>query len=160
MAERNKSAVSLCQASLQEVVALTARLETTPLLSSREQSDRYAAHRQRIFQWMLAKQKSYGEANDFVGVPGFTAGSTEQEFREKLAAIDNDLVEQLLIVRSEVDHYFERGEIPAPYYAWRIGVILRKGKEIRLEAEFLSAFAKHFKGGNGSRYAMIAERAL
>jgi hypothetical protein len=160
MAERKTSAVSLSPASLEQVVALTERLETTPPLTSQERSDRYAAHRQRVFQAMLAKRQSYGEANDVVGMPSFTAGCTEQEFHEKLATIDNDLLEQLRIVQSGVDHYFAHGEIPAPYYAWRIGVILRKVKEVRLEAEFLAAFAKHFKGGNGSRYALIAERAI
>jgi hypothetical protein len=61
-------------------------------------------------------------------------------------------------VAEGVEHYFQNGEYPPPYYAWRIGVILRKSKLLTLELEFLEAFNEKFSDGVGQRYGKIGER--
>lgn len=71
---------------------------------------------------------------------------------------DNDLREQVSIVGKSFDYWLKAGEIPAPYYPYRIAVILRKAGRKDLEKRFLQAWLKHFPEGNGSRYGKLAER--
>lgn len=52
------------------------------------------------------------------------------------------------------------GEVPAPYYAWRIAIILSKEKQKDKEAEFLQAWCRHFKFCAGTRYQQITARAV
>ncbi len=49
---------------------------------------------------------------------------------------------------------------PAPYYSYRIAVILSKQKEVEREKAFLAAWCKHFSEvGIGQRYADLVESA-
>ncbi len=110
---------------------------------------------------MLTTGATYGEVTGAPGMPkGLLNVRDEAERRAFLRAIDNDLSEQVKLVREGVSHYFTNGEAPPPYYAWRVAVILRRGKEYALEADFLDGFAKHFRHGIGGRYAELAERAV
>jgi hypothetical protein len=79
-------------------------------------------------------------------------------FRDHMKAIDNDLGEQTAIVAQAFARYLEIGEIPAPYFPWRIAVILRRAKKPDLEKKFLSAWCRHYPTGNGVRYAQLVER--
>ncbi len=88
---------------------------------------------------MTGSGVTYGQATESRGTVD-TTGS-EEEFRERLRSVDNNLAEQTRIVREGVEDYFKTGMMPAPYYAWRIAVILRKAKELELEADFLEAFS-------------------
>jgi hypothetical protein len=106
---------------------------------------------------MTRTGETYGEATWARGV--VSAARSEEEFRAKLRSVDNNLREQIRIVREGVEDYFRTGMMPAPYYAWRVAVILRKAKEFELEADFLEAFSAHFRKGLGRRYQQIAERA-
>lgn len=137
--------------------------EVTSLLRSRDPITK--GERERLaeehFRGQIARMtgtgETYGEATQSRGMAG--AARSEDEFREKLRSIDNDLGEQIRIVQEGVEDYFTTGMMPAPYYAWRVAVILRKAKEFELEAEFLEAFSTHFRAGLGRRYQRIAERA-
>ncbi len=74
-------------------------------------------------------------------------------------AVDNDFSALIKIVRSGVEVYAKTGTYPAPYYAWRIAVLLRKQKRTDLEARFLRAYSAKFSDGLGSKYKQLAERA-
>ena len=145
------------QQAVSAVRALATVLRDRVPLTKRERQRLYEPHSRRALNTMLETGAAYGEAT---GAPG-TAVETrdEKEFKEHLRSIDNDLSEQVRIVREGVDHYFANGEVPAPYYAWRIAVILRKAKEYELEADFLEGFARHFGDCVGARYTAIVERA-
>lgn len=138
------------------VRALIVSLNSRPALAPEEAERRYRAYFQTAFDSMLSTGKTYAQAT---GAPG-TAIKTadEKEFRAHLARIDNDLSEQARIVAEGVEHYFQNGERPAPHYAWRIAVILRREKLYTLEAELLGAFSAKFPGDIGGRFKDIADR--
>lgn len=141
------------------VKALANFLNERAPLSEEERRRLYRTHGRRAARVMLEDGVTYGRAT---GAPGTAIGThnDEDEFRAHLRSIDNDLREQVRIVLEGAHHYFSNGVVPAPYYAWRIAVILRKAKEHLLEAEFAEAFTRHFGNGNGARYSRIAERAV
>jgi hypothetical protein len=137
---------------------LIAYLNSRPKLSPDEVKRKHEAYFERVFGQMPRTGATYGEAT---GSPGTAVTTTDEaEFRKHLRAIDNDLLEQARIVTEGVHHYFENGEYPAPYYAWRIAVVLRKAKQYQLELEFLEAFSAKFSDGIGQRYRDIAERIV
>lgn len=73
---------------------------------------------------------------------------------------DNDLAKQVEIVGEGLDEWERSGMTPAPYYSYRIAVILSKQKEVEREKDFLAAWCRHFsKVGIGQRYADLVERA-
>lgn len=136
------------------LLALAERLERMDTLSH-EHLERLGKRRRAIVLEMLATGKTYGETS---GMPDFLA-LPEAEMRSELRAIDNDLSEQVSIVDRSFVAYLERGEIPAPYYAWRIAIILRRAKRSDLEERFLAAWCKHFGDrGNGTRYRQLTDR--
>jgi hypothetical protein len=138
------------------VERLIALLNSRPKLSVEEVERRYKAYFEKAFARMTSSGVTYGEAT---GAPGTAVTTTDEtEFRKRLREIDDDLAEQVRIVTEGVSHYFENGEYPAPYYAWRIAVILRKTKEYELEREFLEAFSAKFADGRGKRYIDIGQR--
>ncbi|QEP30572.1 HIRAN domain-containing protein [Pukyongiella litopenaei] len=73
---------------------------------------------------------------------------------------DNDLAKQVEIVSEGLDGWERSGMTPAPYYSYRIAVILSKQKEVEPEKAFLAAWCRHFSEvGIGQRYADLVERA-
>ena len=73
---------------------------------------------------------------------------------------DNDLAMQVEIVSEGLDGWERSGMTPAPYYSYRIAVILSKQKEVEREKAFLAAWCRHFSEvGIGKRYADLVERA-
>lgn len=73
---------------------------------------------------------------------------------------DNDLAKQVEIVSEGLDGWERSGMTPAPYYSYRIAVILSKQKEAEREKAFLAAWCRHFSEvGIGQRYADLVERA-
>jgi len=82
----------------------------------------------------------------------------EAEFRAHMGAIDNELGEQVAIVSQFFTAYLNNGEIPPPYYPWRIAVILRRIKEPEIEKRFLAAWCLHFPHAVGGRYTGLIER--
>ncbi|WP_147438929.1 hypothetical protein [Roseovarius spongiae] len=73
---------------------------------------------------------------------------------------DNDLAKQVEIVSEGLDGWRRSGMTPAPYYSYRIAVILSKQKDVEREKAFLAAWCRHFSEvGVGQRYAVLVERA-
>lgn len=116
----------------------------------------------RLEEMLSGKRESAITDGQLARYPGTAVrvnDTKDQEFRARLKTIDNDLAEMIKIVHEGVLHYFENGEYPAPYYAWRIAVILRKNKFYQQEECFLTAFNKFFHDGNGARYQDLVCRA-
>ncbi len=73
---------------------------------------------------------------------------------------DNDIAKQVEIVSEGLDGWERSGMTPAPYYSYRIAVILSKQKEVEREKAFLAAWCRHFSEvGIGQRNADLVERA-
>lgn len=112
----------------------------------------------KAIEKMLSEGITYGEAtggHDFLNQP-------EEDFRKYLKSIDNELGQQVEIVLRDFKLYLERGEAPAPYYPWRIAIILRKNKLLEKEKEFLTAWYRHFSrlgSSCGARYRDLNVRA-
>lgn len=141
-------------ASVKSIVEL---LRSRPALTKQEIETRFSRYFKNAFGKMLDDGQTYGQATR---APGTAIKTTnEAEFRAHLKATDNNLAEQSRIVAEGVRHYFENGENPAPYYAWRVAIILRKEKLYALEADFLEAFSEKFPATIGGKYKDIAERA-
>ena len=87
----------------------------------------------------------------------FLSGASE-EVREFLRHRDNDLAFQIETVKGCFAAYFRDGEVPPPYYPYRIAVILRKAGLHSLERSFLEAWVSHFPGDGGGRNAVLQER--
>lgn len=137
--------------SLEEVVE---RLEETPQLSMERARTLHSAALAKAYPSML-EGKTYGEA---MGAPAIL-NQSEEAFRAELKAIDNDLPKQLEIVSHSLEQWFQNGEMPAPYYPWRVAVILSKQGRKAEEAAFLQAWCKHFGNVKGARYEALAKRA-
>ncbi|MDE1152209.1 MAG: hypothetical protein PW788_06680 [Micavibrio sp.] len=98
------------------------------------------ARQEQAFQKMLGEGVNYGVAtgmHEFLNKP-------ENEFRAFLKSTDNDLNMHVGIITADFNLYLQRGEVPAPYYAWRIAVILRKMKFGDKEHSFLAGWCNHF----------------
>nr|WP_211391537.1 hypothetical protein [Bradyrhizobium diazoefficiens] len=103
---------------------------------------------------MLATGEIWNKASSGSGFLSLDEG----DFRKHLKAIDNDLEEQTAIVAESFARCLKVGEVPAPYYPWRIAIILRREKKLGLEKRFLTAWCQHFCGGSGARYVQLADR--
>jgi hypothetical protein len=124
--------------------------DTETLASLREASRRSAIRR------MLDNGGSYGEA-----VGGALSFLSEPNALEFIHEINNELSAHTNIVSNSFNEYVNGGEIPAPHYAWRICIILRRRKMVDLERSFLSAWCKHFVViGIGARYEHLVKRAI
>ncbi len=144
------------KAALPRVDALTTFLAEAPRLSKREAERLRKSSFSQAFGAMLDEGKTFGEAS---GGPAFL-NQPEADVRSHLHSIDNDLTAQVEIVDTSCRSYFKTGETPAPYYPWRIAVILSKMREKDRERDFLSAWCRHFPDdGGGGRYADLVKRA-
>ncbi|WP_338829136.1 hypothetical protein [Bradyrhizobium sp. 27S5] len=128
-------------------------MEQMPPLSRQEIAD-LSANQHAVVERMVATGEIWNQASSG---PAFLS-LDEGEFRNHLKAIDNDLGEQTAIVAESFARYLKVGEVPAPYYPWRIAIILRREKRPELEKRFLAAWCQHFPGGNGARYGQLVDR--
>lgn len=141
--------------ALARLDALTAFLTETPPLSPAQVEKLWKASSGKIVARMTESGETHGQASSapaFLNLP-------EDDFRAHLQSIDNDLPVQVDIVDKACRSYFSTGEVPAPYYPWRIAVILSKAKMKDREREFLAAWCRHFAEGRGTRYGELVERA-
>lgn len=149
--------MTISRGEIDAVRKIIGSLNSRPALSPDEAQRRHRAYFERHFDTMLATGKTYGQVT---GAPGTAVNTAdEKEFRAHLASIDNDLSEQVRIVAEGIEHYFKNGERPAPHYAWRIAIILRRERCFGLEADFLEAYSTKFPGAIGGRFKDIADRA-
>ena|SRR5713226_4641347 len=141
---------------LESLKKLIGSLNSRPRLSVEEKDLKFKKYFKAVSSGMIEHSTTYGDES---GGPGMAPYSTDQKvFKAGVKSIDNNLREQIRIVAEGVEHYFQNGEYPPPYYAWRIAVILRKSKLLTLELEFLEAFNAKFCDGVGHRYGQIGER--
>lgn len=140
---------------MRDLNALIALMRDAAPFTAKERDALWRQHSQSVTAKMLQTGESYGAAS---GGPSFLT-LPEDQARSHIKSIDNDLAAQIEIVRSSFGHYRKTGDIPAPYYAWRIAVILGKSKEYDLERQFLAAWCRHFGHRGGARYAAIHARA-
>ena len=138
--------------------ALLDQLVAAPVYSEQQLKDLWEkdkVRRRAAIERMFDEGVSYGVAT---GTPAFL-NQPEDQFFAYLKKIDNELDEQVKIVGEAFTDYLKTGEHPAPYYAWRIAIILRKAKMKEKEKEFLTAWCRHFAKTKGNRYEAIAARA-
>jgi hypothetical protein len=154
--EKGPSIVSENRASevdYDALLVLIECMEQTPPMSREEIAD-LSANQHAVAGRMLATRETWNQASSG---PAFLS-LDEGEFRNHLKAIDNDLGEQTAIVAGAFARYLKMGEVPAPYYPWRIAIILRREKKLDLEKRFLAAWCQHFPGGYGARYGQLVDR--
>jgi hypothetical protein len=153
--EKRPSIVSENKASgidYDALLVLVECMEQTPPLS-REIAD-LSANQHAVVELTLATGEAWNQAPSG---PAFLS-LDEGEFRNHLKAIDNDLGEQTAIVAESFARYLKMGEVPAPYYPWRIAIILRRERRPELEKRFLAAWCQHFPDGYGARYGQLVDR--
>jgi hypothetical protein len=156
--ERKPAApVELSEADLAALAGLVDRLRDTPLLPEGEAERRRRAFYAGVAHRMIGESVTSGVA---VNAPDHLIQG-EEHFRDEMARMDNLLREQVRIFQQGLDQWFEHGDRFAPYYPFRIAVILRKAKRGGLEKEFLEAYVSHFATWRpgGSRYGQILDRA-
>lgn len=129
-------------------------LEATPTLSKEDVERLYGAHIRKVFPAMLEDGKSYGEANG-----GTMSFLNRPDARDYIKSIHDNLGENVAILSGAFAEYLDTGDPPAPFYAWRICIILAKAKMRQLELRFLYAWVRHFESrGVGQRYEMLVQR--
>lgn len=140
--------------ALARLAALIAFLTKTPPLSPAQVEKLRKASSGKTVARMMESGETHGQAS---GAPAFL-NLQEDDFRDHLQSIDNDLSAQLDIVDKACRLYFETGEVPAPYYPWRIAVILSKKKMKDRERDFLAGWCHHFALRIGGRYGELVKR--
>jgi hypothetical protein len=128
-------------------------MEQTPPLAQTE-VEALRKKQRKIIGRMIETAETWNQASSG---PSFLS-LDEQSFRSHLRMIDNNLGEQVAVVSQSFARYLDMGVIPAPYYSWRIAVILRRARIPEVEKRFLAAWCRHFPEGNGRRYALLTER--
>jgi hypothetical protein len=129
------------------------RLNASEILSREEARRRHKETFGAVFDRMTRTGETYGAAS---GSPSIL-NQGEDAFRQELRSINDKLGRQVEITHQFIDGWFERGDIVAPHWPWRITVILRKAKRFDLERKFLAAFTRHF---NGPPFASFTDRAV
>lgn len=147
------------QTALIEVQQLTAFLNKKPLVPFEVSLALWREYSRSMWDKVLNAGCTSGKPLRTPGTAMVTGDHAD--FVSYMQSISDDLATQIEIVREGVEHYFENGESPAPAYALRVGVILRKRRLYRIEADFLEAFAAHFSRESSGRTEMqIAARAI
>lgn len=149
------------KSSIDKLNNLIDRMKSSPAYTQEElellwEKDR--KRQQEIIEKMFDDGVSWGVASgghEFLNQP-------EDKFYAHLKKIDNNLEEQVNIVYKDFENYLKTGETPAPYYAWRIAIILSKQKMKDKELAFLDAWCQHFSSVKtpGSRYKKLIDRAV
>lgn len=127
-----------------ELVALIDRMLSTPPLSPDEIAAKQEARRVDFLN----------EAHSPTALRFLSAMSDKSELR----ATDNELRWQVKVVSDMFDDWLRLAEWPAPHYANRICVILRKAKALPFEEAFLEAYCSHFLSDAGRTDKIIADR--
>jgi hypothetical protein len=143
----------------QKIVNLINRLQLTPLLEFnviREKQEQFVeARKTHVF----IDGKSWGEASDALEIYSMD----QNEFFAHLTNVQDNLKLQISRFESQLHQWFEAGESHAPYFPWRIIIILSKRGERDLEIGFLGAYCRHFhdRARRGSKTdEMIVARAI
>ena len=130
-------------------------IECKPILYKEKRASMEKQNQEKMFEEML-QGKTSGEATGFRGVAFNT--NDQEKAQQQIKEVEHDIFKQIEIVRDGVDFYYEGGWYPAPRYAWRIAVLLRKEKAYDLELRFLEAWNARWPDGVGKRYKMLKDR--
>jgi hypothetical protein len=149
--------IVLTSEEVQGVEILIERLNSTPLVTPEEAAGRYRKFANSGATRMNSTGVSHGVASE--APDHLTQG--EEHFRSEMARMNDLVLEQVRIFQHGLDQWFDHGQTFAPYYPYRIAVLLRKAGRRDLEESFLRAYVRHFGTWTtgGSRYAQILERA-
>ena len=137
------------------VDALIKLFDDAPETSERERSRKSQKHYDDIFRKMTDQGMDYQEAS----VQPELYSQDSESFFSNLRSKDQNLEWQCDTVAASFRRYLEIGEVPAPYFPWRVAILLRKAKQHDREKRFLAAWCRHFPFGNGVKYGKIVERA-
>lgn len=142
---------------LERIQKIIDKLNARTKLTEKERDKRYGAYISMAFDKILSTGASYGKVT---GAPGtiIKYASDGDSFEQKIKDTKDNLAIQFDIVSEGIEHYFKIGEYPAPFYAWRIAIILRKANLMKLEYDFLDAYNQKFNDGIGKRYQQLVER--
>jgi hypothetical protein len=141
-------------ADLDGLAVLIDCMALTPTLSDKEVYRLHREHMRKIVPAMINEGRTYGEASG-----GALSFLNRPDAEEYIKSIDDDLGENVAIVSNSFSEYLTNGQVPAPFYAWRICIILRKAKMHKIELRFLDGWARHFANrGIGQRYEMLMTR--
>ncbi len=111
------------------------------------------------------KSKTYSQTvSEFAGEESMVDGMQTYELAHER---QHDLLKMLKCCKSELVKYRATGDIPAPFYFWRVAVLLSnwrvavllsKAKRYGDEVELLEAFKPYASIGIGQRYRDLIER--
>lgn len=140
--------------SIAALLDLISTMNTAEISSQNELQEKQKDSSDGLFERMIRTGETFGQAS---GAPDFY-NHGQSAFFAYLRKTDNDLIAQAGMVSDFFRRYRERGEIPPPYFSWRIAVILSKAKRKDLEKQFLASWCRHFGDFEGTRYRALAER--
>lgn len=149
-----KPVIRVGENALEKLDALVERMNTMPALTAKQ-----AAARQKLNRVDFIKDDEATIQSKLAELEADRSPSVLED-PGGIKQFDNDLAKQVEIVSEGLDGWERSGMTPAPYYSYRIAVILSKEKEVKREKEFLAAWCRHFSEvGIGQRYAGLVERA-
>lgn len=140
------------ESNIAAIERLISKIEVTPKLTKREIEKLANRDIVQVFE----KLKSGEEI--VLNAPPQPESYLFAEGGGGVKSVDNDITALIDIVQSGIDGYSKTGMYPAPHYAWRIAILLRKDKRPDLEARFLKAYSAKFSDGLGRRYQDLAKR--
>lgn len=123
---------------LQRLAELIDRLDSTPVQGREESIRKNKEFGRIVFDRMVQDGGTFGEA---AGTMPWLNGS---DAPQRLRALNDDLGAQITMFDQVLDGWFKHGEPVAPWYPYRIAVILRKMKRADLEEAFLRSYGRHF----------------
>ena len=144
----------IAPADLDSLLVLIDCMRRTPRMPDNELRNRLAGFSQKIAARMLLENINWGEARG--GTLSFTSGMAN---REKVLQKNDDFEWHLGVAAGSFSEFLESGEIPPPYYIWRLCVLLRRSGRADIEFQYLACWLKHFRDrGLGARYRELERR--
>lgn len=149
---RGRALYHLEQAHVDALEDLIAKLEKTEPLTQRQAGDLREAHlAKHRFDFVALADKSEAEVQ--AALATFNEKRKEARKNDPLAHLEwgdeakkerrSNILENIQVASASFDFWMQAGELPAPAYPRRIGVLLRKAKRIDLDARFTAAWRRH-----------------
>lgn len=137
--EAPPKSIELSASDLSSFEKLMTRLKTAELLSAAAAQELTKVRQEQRLEQIM-DENPVERVSD--GLNHFKL--PDAELREYMRKADNDLSEQCAIINNMLDAWFSDGTSPAPYYARRLGIILRKSKRKDLDGIFTAEWNRHF----------------
>ena len=140
----------------ESIDALIRRMNDSPVLTR--------SQRRKLFRQLVDRNtESYIDGkislrDVFEPVPMYD--QDRASFDRMIREMDNDLDWQCQTVSDAFSQFQRNGQPPAPYFAMRIAILLRKQGDTAKEKEFLAAWCRHFRHEkHGVKYLKLVSRA-